>query len=203
MHQNKTNILCTRPVDESLVLLAASAGISIDIIPFIHTEKIQSADVQQKIGQAFTQTAAIVFTSMNAVEAAAPDATVLAQRIIKNKIEDKIIFFCGDRRRMELPVLLHENGIEIEEIEVYTTIETPQKIEKEYDGILFFSPSAVTSFFRNNSVSDKTTLFAIGNTTADEIKKYSRNKIVISDEATKKILIEEAIKFFQTNEVRY
>lgn len=44
------------------------------------------------------------------------------------------------------------------------------------------------SFFKINVVPRHTVLFAIGNTTADEIKKYSGNRIEISNEADKKSL---------------
>src|SRR5258706_9822828 len=47
------------------------------------------------------------------------------------------------------------------------------RAEKVYDGILFFSPSGVESFFNTNEVNEQTILFAIGNTTATEIKKYT------------------------------
>ena len=68
---------------------------------------------------------------------------------------------------------------------------------KDYDAVVFFSPSAVEGFFKNNSLNDKTVLFAIGNTTAEEIKKYSGNKIVISDKPGKKEVIEKVIRFFK------
>jgi uroporphyrinogen-III synthase len=79
---------------------------------------------------------------------------------------------------------------------VYQTIEVPHKISKEYYGILFFSPSGVRSFFKVNKLESKTILFAIGNTTANEIKKISSNKIIISDEPGKENLVQTAIDFF-------
>ena len=79
---------------------------------------------------------------------------------------------------------------------MYQTIATPHKIDKEYFGILFFSPSAVQSFFSKNKVCEKTILFAIGNTTANEIKKYSTNKIIISDEPGKENLVTKMIEYF-------
>ena len=39
-----------------------------------------------------------------------------------------------------------------------------------------------------NKINKQTILFAIGSTTADEIKKYSDNKIIISKESVKEIL---------------
>ncbi len=126
----------------------------------------------------------------------AKDATELAEKIITDDITDEVIFFCGDKRRDELPALLNENGIDVNEIEVYQTNMIHRTIEKNYDGILFFSPSAAESFFSTNKLNDKTILFAIGNTTASAIKKFSNNKIIVADEAGKSNLVEKVIEYF-------
>ena len=126
----------------------------------------------------------------------ASDAASLAALIAADRFTDEVIFFCGDQRRDELPDILRQNNIEVNEIVVYQTIATPHKIEKNYFGILFFSPSAVQSLFSQNKVGDRTILFAIGNTTANEIKKYSNNKIIISDEPGKENLVAKMIEYF-------
>jgi len=126
----------------------------------------------------------------------ASDAASLAALIAADRFTDEVIFFCGDQRRDELPDILRQNDIEVNEIVVYQTIAIPHKIEKDYFGILFFSPSAVQSFFSKNKVKDRTILFAIGNTTANEIKKYSNNKIIISDEPGKESLVAKMIEYF-------
>lgn len=130
------------------------------------------------------------------ITSTAPDARELAEKIIEDDITDEVIFFCGDKRRNELSSLLNEHDIDVNEIKVYQTIMVRHKVEKEYNGILFFSPSAVESFFAGNKVNEKAILFAIGNTTAIEIKKYSGNKIVIADEPGKHNLAEKAIEYF-------
>jgi len=126
----------------------------------------------------------------------ASDAASLATLIAADRFNDEVIFFCGDQRRDELPGILRQHDIEVNEIVVYQTIATPHKIEKDYFGILFFSPSAVQSFFSKNKVASRTILFAIGNTTANEIKKYSNNKIIISDEPGKENLVAKMIEYF-------
>jgi uroporphyrinogen-III synthase len=131
---------------------------------------------------------AVITTANNAAE--------LATSIVDEKVISKVTFFCGDRRRDELPGILLDNNIEVNEIIVYRTIESPHTIEKRYHGILYFSPSAVESFFANNKLSNDTLLFAIGNTTADEITKHSTNKIIISDEPGKESLIRKMIDYF-------
>jgi uroporphyrinogen-III synthase len=126
-------------------------------------------------------------------------AAELAELIIKKK-ETDITFFCSDQRRDELPDILQKNRINVNEIVVYRTIATPHTIEKEYRGILYFSPSAVESFFSVNKLSANTILFAIGNTTANEIVKYSTNKIIVSDETGKDMLVRKMIAHFINSE---
>jgi len=232
MQQNKINILCTRPLNKSLVEEAKAAGIGIDEISFIETEPIQTIEVQQEIEQALLLTTTVVFTSMNAVEAVATwqnepqpnwniycigtttntlvqeyfgkesiagianSAVELAELIAEDRFIDSVIFFCGDQRRDELPEILRQNNVEVNEITVYQTIAVPHKISKVYNGILFFSPSAVESFFSNNTIADRTILFAIGNTTATTIKKFTHNKIIISDAPGKENLVQKMMEYF-------
>ncbi|MEP6465791.1 MAG: uroporphyrinogen-III synthase [Parafilimonas sp.] len=127
----------------------------------------------------------------------ADDATALAKKTIADDLTKEVYLFCGDKRRDELPELLLQNNISVNEIEVYTTTILHHTIEKGYGGILFFSPSAVEGFFKNNKVNENTILFAIGTTTANEIKRFSKNKIIVSNKADKKNLIEKVIEYFQ------
>ena len=230
--QKMIEILCTRPLDATLIDEAKQAGIDIDELSFIKTEPIQSLAIRQEIEQALLLTAVVVFTSMNAVEAVAyykednepaweiycmgnttmrlvskyfgeekiagiaNDATELAQRIAKKNSTEEVIFFCGDQRRDELPAILRSNGVYVNEIIVYQTVPIPHKISKAYHGMLFFSPSAVVSFFTHNNLPAATIIFAIGNTTANEIKKYSKNKIIISNEPGKEHLVREMMAYY-------
>lgn len=130
------------------------------------------------------------------ISGTAGNATELAELIVEEGEFKDVIFFCGDQRRDDLPVILREVDIVVNEIIVYETVPVYHKISKEYLGILFFSPSAVESFFTVNKVAGKTIFFAIGNTTADAIKKYSNNKIIISDMQGKDNLVEKMIEYF-------
>ena len=126
----------------------------------------------------------------------ANSAAELAELIATDRFIDKVIFFCGDQRRDELPGILQQNNIEVNEVIVYQTITVPHKITDAYHGILFFSPSAVESFFSNNTIPQQTILFAIGNTTATTVKKFSNNKIIISDNPGKENLVQKMIEYF-------
>ncbi len=235
MAENKINILSTRPLSDESIREASEHQILIDTLSFIETEAIDTVDVQQEIENTLLQSALVIFTSMNAVEAVAaqlegqePDwkiytmgytsaelvkkyfgkdalygtaknAAELAERVVEDWEQEEVIFFCGNQRRDELPDILRQHGIEVTEIEVYTTIATPHKIKKHYDGVLFFSPSAVRSFFSVNKADQQTILFAIGDTTASEIGKFTQNKVIIGSEPGKENLLQEAISFFEGN----
>ena len=130
------------------------------------------------------------------VYGSADNAEELAELIIEEDITDELIFFCGDQRRDELPELLRSHGIEVNEIVVYQTIAVPRKLDKQYEGVLFFSPSGADSFFRVNKVDKKSIFFAIGATTSNAIKKFSDNKIIISKLPDKEHVIKEVVNYF-------
>jgi uroporphyrinogen-III synthase len=128
----------------------------------------------------------------------ATNSTELAQRIVDNE-ETDLVFFCGNHRRDELPSLLHKHEITLQEVVVYETVELPVKIEKEYDAILFFSPSAVRSFFKTNKLSGHTVLFAIGKTTAEALSKHSDNKVITGGFPDKEKLTATAIEYLKAS----
>ena len=126
----------------------------------------------------------------------AESASALAENIIRQKGVQEVFFFCGDHRREELPSILQQHGITVNEWIVYRTIQTPQPTEQLYDGIAFFSPSAVESFFSVNTVAAGTRLFAIGRTTAAAIDAFCTNQVDISDQPEKDALIRKMIEYF-------
>lgn len=162
--------------------------------------KIVSAETKWKIfciEPATKKTVEKIFANAS-ISASAIDAEALSQKIIKDNTVKQIIFFCGNKRRDLLPAQLKKNGIYVEELTVYKTIEKPQRVSKIYAGILFFSPSAVRSFFVNNKIETDTVLFAIGKTTAEELKTFSNNTMVISETPETGKFITEVVNYFST-----
>jgi len=127
----------------------------------------------------------------------AANAVALAQVISENAIEEKFLFFCGDKRRDELPEILIGKGYEVESFVVYKTVETPTLVSGNYNAIAFFSPSAVNSFFSMNIPDEKAILFAIGNTTADAIRKRSDNRIIVNETTNTESVIDTIIDYFK------
>lgn len=127
----------------------------------------------------------------------ADNAAQLADRIIEDISTKKIVFFSGCQRRDELPEKIKSHGIELEELNVYQTMETPHVISKKYDGVLFFSPSAVKSFFSVNKIDEKTQIFAIGSTTAEEARSFTHSPIILAEHPDVDNLVCQVIRHFK------
>ncbi len=139
----------------------------------------------------------------NSIAGTADSASALADLIITSKEISSVTFFCGNQRREELPERLSKHGMELKELVVYKTIPSLQQITREYDAIIFYSPSAVHSFFSINKINLQTILFAIGHTTANEIKKHCNNKIIMAEAPSKELLVEQALNFFELNPIHH
>lgn len=132
------------------------------------------------------------------ISAVADNAKELAAAILQQKDIKEVTFFCGDIRRDELPELLKQNGVSVNEIVVYTTTVTPHIVPEAYDAVLFFSPSAVESFFMANTIHETTILFAIGNTTASALYPKTRNAIMVCEHPDKELLINDVVRYYST-----
>lgn len=132
------------------------------------------------------------------IKGTADNAAALADVIIEDRQTKEITFFCGNQRRDELPEKLRKANIAVQEVVVYETNATPVKVQGSYDAVLFFSPSGVDSYFSMNTVQPETVLFAIGQTTAAAIKKYTNNLIVISEHPGKENVIDGIIDYYKT-----
>ena len=144
-----------------------------------------------------TKDIAIQFFGENAISATAKNATALTEKIFNQGNIEEVVFFCGDQRLNELPETLIANNIAVEELVVYATIEVPKRVEENYDGIVFFSPSAAHSFFSENTLSINTVLFSIGKTTTATIQSYCSNKVITSEWPGKQQMIEGVIAYFE------
>ena len=133
-----------------------------------------------------------------AIAGTAKNASALAQRIIDAGDVKDVVFFCGDQHLSFLPQMLTEATIGVRRIIVYTNLPINHVVEKNYDGILFFSPSAVHSFFQTNTIAQQVVLFAIGSTTAATIATYCTNKVITSEWPGKEQMIEKATAYFET-----
>lgn len=108
--------------------------------------------------------------------------------------KEKFTFFSGNLRRDTLPDALSEAKVVFNEIKVYETNLTPQKISGTFDGILFYSPSGIESYLKNNKIKNET-CFCIGTTTADALENITNN-VVIANQPTIENVIIQCINFY-------
>src|SRR4051812_12612712 len=84
MQKAERDILSTRPLPGALLLEAAALGFEVNCLSFIETEPVTESATLDRIQHAASRKTAVIFTSMNAVEAVAdllqqkPDWTVYA-----------------------------------------------------------------------------------------------------------------------------
>jgi uroporphyrinogen-III synthase len=122
-------------------------------------------------------------------------ASDLAEIITLIYGKESYTFFCGNLLKETLPNTLKEAGVKFNEIQVYETSLTPQKIKTPVDGILFFSPSGVESYLAENKIKNEI-CFCIGETTASSLEKTTKN-IIIADQPSIEDLIEAVIEEYK------
>lgn len=122
-------------------------------------------------------------------------ASDLAEIISLIYSTESFTFFSGNLRRDILPNTLKENGITFNEIEVYETIITSKKMTSKHDGILFFSPSGVESYFKLNSIKDES-CFCIGETTAEALENKKVKNIIIAEKPSVESVIIQVIEYY-------
>ncbi|WP_312074903.1 uroporphyrinogen-III synthase [Chryseobacterium sp.] len=122
------------------------------------------------------------------------NAETLSKFIIENCVHEKFIHFCGNLAIDVLDKELPLQNISYKKVTVYETEELNPIITEKYHAIVFFSPSGVRSFAKNNSL-ENTLLFSIGATTSKELKKFTENKFFTS----RKNNLEDLLKMLSAN----
>ena len=122
-------------------------------------------------------------------------ASDLAEIITLIYSNESFTFFSGNLRKETLPKALKAAKVNFNEIQVYETTLTPQKIKTPVDGILFFSPSGVESYLKDNKIKNEI-CFCIGETTASTLDKTTRN-IVVADQPSVDNVIEDVIEEYK------
>ncbi|MCT4628319.1 hydroxymethylbilane synthase [Winogradskyella sp.] len=98
------------------------------------------------------------------------NAKKLAEYLANHLNNEEVTYFCSDLRLDDLPNILAKTNITVNEIEAYQTKFDADKIENNLDGIMFYSPSTVESFLKQNKANG--IAFCIGETTAKAAKQY-------------------------------
>ena len=129
-------------------------------------------------------------------------ASELAEIITLIYNKESYTFLSGNLRKETLPEALKSAGITFNEIEVYQTTLSPFKIsdQENFDGILFFSPSAVESYLTNNKIKNEV-CFCVGTTTAAALETKKIKNIVIAETPTIEEVILEVIEYYTTESI--
>ena len=124
-------------------------------------------------------------------------ASELAEIITLIYNKESYTFLSGNLRKETLPKALKSARITFNEIEVYQTTLAPFKIsdQENFDGILFFSPSAVESYLTNNKIKNEV-CFCVGTTTAAALETKKIKNIVIAETPTIEEVILQVIEYY-------
>lgn len=113
----------------------------------------------------------------------------LAPIIQKDFSKEHVAFFAGNLRRNVLPDAMNQASIAFDEYLVYQNEESSLKIETKTDGILFYSPSGVKSYLKQNTITTQT-CFCIGTTTADALKDITKNVVIANQQTVENVIIQ-------------
>ncbi|MDP5082093.1 MAG: hydroxymethylbilane synthase, partial [Winogradskyella sp.] len=102
-----------------------------------------------------------------------PNAKKLAEYLVEFIEGTEVTYFCSDLRLDDLPNILTENHIKVNEVEAYQTKFDADKVEGNLDGVMFYSPSTVESFLKQNKANG--IAFCIGETTAKVAQQYFKD----------------------------
>ena len=101
------------------------------------------------------------------------NAKTLANYLVEYIEGNEVTYFCSDLRLDDLPNILEENNIKVNEIEAYQTKFDAIKVEDSIESAMFYSPSTVQSYLQKNNAD--AIAFCIGETTANEAKKHFKD----------------------------
>ena len=98
------------------------------------------------------------------------NAKKLANYLVDYMEGTEVTYFCSNLRLDDLPTILEKNNIKVTEVEAYETKFDAVKVPETVEGVMFYSPSTVQSFLKQNDANG--IAFCIGETTAEEAKKH-------------------------------
>lgn len=119
------------------------------------------------------KTKRLVESNFGKVTYTASNAKKLAEHLVEYIEGTEVTYFCSNIRLDDLPTILTENNITINEIETYKTKHSAIELDAEVEGVLFFSPSTIASYLQANTA-DKIA-YCIGETTAAHAKKHFKD----------------------------
>ena len=144
-----------------------------------------------------TQKTLLQYVNREQIKGSAISAIHLWEVIARFTKDQKLYYCCGNLSLGTLREKLTALQFDFQEVEVYRTIETPYVIDENYNLILFFSPSGVASFVKENAVKPDLPVVAIGKTTERALEKVGFYNIATALEPTLSAMFLIAQQIFQ------
>ena len=119
------------------------------------------------------RTKRLVENKIGKVSHSEKNAKTLANYLVEYIEGTEVTYFCSDLRLDDLPNILEKNNIKVNEVEAYQTKFDAVKVDDSVESIMFYSPSTVQSFLKENDAEG--IAFCIGETTANEAKKHFKD----------------------------
>ena len=119
------------------------------------------------------RTKKLIENRIGKVTKVAKNAKTLAAYLAQELENKEVTYFCSNVRMDILPAYLQTHDIVVNEVEAYKTMLSPIKLDDSISGVLFYSPSGIESYLKENGT-DKIA-FCIGETTAKEARKHFEN----------------------------
>ena len=116
------------------------------------------------------KTKRLIESKIGPVSFVTSNAKKLADHLVEFMEGSEVTYFCSNIRLDDLPKILTENNISVNEIETYKTKHSVIDVDASVEGILFYSPSTIDSYLQNNTT-DKIA-YCIGETTAEHARKH-------------------------------
>jgi hydroxymethylbilane synthase len=116
------------------------------------------------------RTKCMIEDKIGQVKHSAKNAKALAEYLVELVEGTEVTYFCSNLRLDDLPKILSENNITVNEVEAYQTKYDSIKIDSNIESVLFYSPSTVQGFLKKNKAGS--IAFCIGETTAKEASKH-------------------------------
>ena len=116
------------------------------------------------------RTKKLIEQKIGTVKHCSKNSKTLAEYLSEFMEGDTLTYFCSDIRIEDLPIILKNNNIVVNEVEVYSTKLEAPSLPENIKGVMFYSPSTIDSFLKMNS--PNCIAYCIGETTAKEAKKY-------------------------------
>ena len=141
------------------------------------------------------QAGILIKCGVQVIRPTSPSANSLAELLVQQRDDKKVIYLRGDKSLNQLPELLSENRLDWQSIEVYKNTSVEIFMNEVFDGYLFFSASAIKSYKASgNFPPPKASILANGDKTAQAAWAEFPNLVLESSEEEELSFVKYAIK---------